>query len=51
MTDAARGRPALAAIVLASTASLLCAMSLRGQGALPTERVKLPPGFEIRVWA
>ncbi|HMA17282.1 MAG TPA: sorbosone dehydrogenase family protein, partial [Thermoanaerobaculia bacterium] len=26
-------------------------MSVRGQGALPIERIKLPPGFEIRVWA
>jgi glucose/arabinose dehydrogenase len=51
MTDVARGRRALAPIVLASTASLFCTMSLRGQGALPIERVKLPPGFEIRVWA
>ncbi len=26
-------------------------MSVRGQGRLPIERVKLPPGFEIRIWA
>lgn len=32
-------------------AILLCALPLRGQGGLPLERVRLPPGFEIRLYA
>ena len=35
----------------AFAAVLLGALVVRGQGSLPLERVKLPPGFEIRVWA
>ena len=35
----------------AAVAALLCALSLRGQAGLPLEKVKLPPGFEIRVYA
>lgn len=46
-----RVRRYLAALVLVSAASLFCTVSVRGQGALPIERIKLPPGFEIRVWA
>src|SRR5512141_1107218 len=46
-----RGCRSLAVVgILASTASLFCTTSVRGQGALPIERIKLPPGFEIRVW-
>jgi hypothetical protein len=41
----------MAALLLGSAASLFCTMSVRGQSALPIERIKLPPGFEIRVWA
>jgi glucose/arabinose dehydrogenase len=47
----ARGRGMLLAITLASGAALFCAFSVRGQGRLPLDRVKLPPGFEIAVYA
>ena len=45
-----RGRY-LAVIALGSAASLFCSVSVRGQGKLPLEQVKLPPGFEISLYA
>ncbi|HEX9148761.1 MAG TPA: PQQ-binding-like beta-propeller repeat protein, partial [Thermoanaerobaculia bacterium] len=52
MRDLAQGCRSLVVVgILASIASLFCTTSVRGQGALPIERIKLPPGFEIRVWA
>jgi glucose/arabinose dehydrogenase len=46
-----RGRPFLVGIVLASAAALFCSFSVRGQGSVQLEKVKLPPGFEIRIYA
>jgi glucose/arabinose dehydrogenase len=48
---AARGRQYLGAILAGSAAVLFCSISLPGQGQLPLRQVKLPPGFEINVWA
>src|SRR5678816_1121968 len=45
-----RGRY-LAVIALGSAAALFCSVSVRGQGKLPLEQVKLPPGFEISLYA
>jgi len=45
-----RGRY-LAVIAVGSAAALFCSVSVRGQGRLPLEKVKLPPGFEISLYA
>jgi glucose/arabinose dehydrogenase len=45
-----RGRY-LAIIAVGSAAALFCSVSVRGQGGLPLEKVKLPPGFEISLYA
>lgn len=47
MTKVTRALPP----VLAAAAALFCSISVKGQGALPVERVKLPPGFEIKLYA
>jgi glucose/arabinose dehydrogenase len=36
---------------LVAAAALLCALPLRAQSGLPLEKMKLPPGFEIRLYA
>ena len=36
---------------IVTAAALLCALPLRAQSGLPLEKVKLPPGFEIRLYA
>jgi glucose/arabinose dehydrogenase len=51
MTRIARARRYFAAITAFSAATLVCSISVRGQSPLPIERIKLPPGFEIRVWS
>jgi glucose/arabinose dehydrogenase len=35
----------------AAAAALLCALPMRAQSALPLEKLKLPPGFEVRLYA
>jgi glucose/arabinose dehydrogenase len=51
MRPASRGYRYLVAAVFISATALFCSISVRGQGALPLERLRLPPGFEARLWA
>jgi glucose/arabinose dehydrogenase len=46
-----RTRRILVAIAVFSAATLFCSISVRGQGRVQLERVKLPPGFEIALYA
>jgi glucose/arabinose dehydrogenase len=47
----ARARRFLLAIAVFSAATLFCSISVRGQGRVQLDRVKLPPGFEIALYA
>jgi glucose/arabinose dehydrogenase len=44
-------RRLLVAVAVFSAAALFCTISVRGQGRVELERVKLPPGFEIELYA
>jgi glucose/arabinose dehydrogenase len=46
-----RARRFLVAIAVFSAATLFCSISVRGQGRVQLERVKLPPGFQIGLYA
>jgi glucose/arabinose dehydrogenase len=48
---ASRARRFLVAIAVFSAATLFCSISVRGQGRVQLERVTLPPGFEIALFA
>src|SRR5436309_3214612 len=48
---APRAKRYLAAIAVLSAATLVCSISIRGQSPLPLDRIRLPSGFEIRLWA
>jgi len=44
-------RRLLAGILLLAAGALFCSITVRGQASLPLEKIKLPSGFEISLWA